>query len=434
MKKSTWQHYAPSLRDYIHDNALGMSRPAGEGLPYPFLAPGSAQYDDVLWDWDSWLSNVALCQVLLEKDDPALTEELRDAERGSILNFLHYTGMDGYMPIVMGRNVSGDKPKDVLASNMHKPVIAQHAALLIRRDGGDAEWLREGFYPMQCFLNNYRNHRRHQPTGLYFWNDDNAVGVDNDPCTFGRPPKSSASIYLNCLMVREFEAAAYIADQLDQKAIGDHYRKDRDELVDALREHCWDEWLGFYYSVDINLNPGHLEPYPEEWNQHGWGKHFGQPCDWPCLIQRIGVWSGFLSLWAGVATKEQAERIVKHYRDDATFHCEAGVRTLSKQEKMFNVRASGNPSSWLGPVWIIANYMTWRGLVDYGFTEDARELAERTVCLLGRDLERFGAFHEYYLPDNGEPVLNRGFMNWNFLVLNMLAWLEERPVLREYGD
>ena len=44
-----------------------------------------------------------------------------------------------------------------------------------------------------------------------------------------------------------------------------------------------------------------------------------------------------------------------------------------------------------------------QGLVHYGYTEEAKELAEKTILLLGRDYERFGALHEYYLPDNGEP-------------------------------
>lgn len=421
-----------ALRQYIHANALGMCREAGGGLPRPFLAPGSEQYKDVLWDWDCWLSNVALRQIVRENPEACPTEKLEPAERGCILNYLHYTGIDGFMPIVMGRNHSGKKPEDVTATNMHKPCIAQHAAFLAQQQN-DVSWLREGFYPIQNFLNHYRNHRRHA-CGLYFWTDDNAIGVDNDPCTFGRPAKSSGSIYLNCLMVRELEAAAWIADALNLEAIGDHYRQDRDALVAAIREHCWDEWTGFYYSVDLNIGgPEHLKPWPREWG-HGWGNHYGQPCDWPCLIQRIGVWSGFLALWAGVATREQAERIVaEHYRNDRTFRCEAGIRTLSKLEKMFNVRASGNPSSWLGPVWGVSNYLAWRGLVDYGFDDDARELADKTIRLFARDHERFGALHEYYLPDNSEPVLNPGFMNWNFLVLNMLAWQEGREVVREFG-
>lgn len=34
--------------------------------------------------------------------------------------------------------------------------------------------------------------------------------------------------------------------------------------------------------------------------------------------------------------------------------------------------------------------------------------------------------------DNGEPVLNKGFQNWNFLVLNMAAWLDNMPVVTEF--
>ena len=105
---------------------------------------------------------------------------------------------------------------------------------------------------------------------------------------------------------------------------------------------------------------------------------------------------------------------------------------LSPLEKMYNVRASGNPSSWAGPIWINVNYLVFRGLLQYGYEKEAREVAEKTILLLGRDFERFGALHEYYLPDNGEPVLNRGFQNWNFLVLNMIAWMEGRPVVTEF--
>lgn len=68
----------------------------------------------------------------------------------------------------------------------------------------------------------------------------------------------------------------------------------------------------------------------------------------------------------------------------------------------------------------------------YGFTDDATELAEKTVRLFVRDLERNGALHEYYLPENGEPVLNKGFQNWNYLVVNMVKWLEDGVVVEEF--
>ena len=201
------------------------------------------------------------------------------------------------------------------------------------------------------------------------------------------------------------------------------YQKDAVKLKASILEHCWDERDGFFYSVDLNLLP--VENVAQ--------LHSGQPRDWDCLIQRIGVWSGFLSLWAGIATPEQAEQVFKeHYRNKKTFNAPFGIRTLSKMEKMYNLRASGNPSNWLGPVWGVSNYMTFRGLVNYGFCNDAAELAEKTIILFGRDFERFGALHEYYQPENGEPILNRGFQNWNYLVLNMINWLEGKPYISEF--
>ena len=122
-----------------------------------------------------------------------------------------------------------------------------------------------------------------------------------------------------------------------------------------------------------------------------------------------------------------------HARDTKTFNAPFGIRSLSRLEQMYNVRATGNPSSWLGPVWGISNYLVWRGLVNYGVHSDAEELAAKTVQLFGPDLDRFGTLHEYYQPENGEPILNPGFQNWNYLVLNMIEWLQDREPVAEFG-
>ena len=76
--------------------------------------------------------------------------------------------------------------------------------------------------------------------------------------------------------------------------------------------------------------------------------------------------------------------------------------------------------------------MVFRGLADYGFKKEARMMAEKTVALFGEDLKKEGALHEYYDPDTGTPIMNKGFQNWNYLVLNMVAWLEGRNVVHEF--
>jgi putative isomerase len=131
-------------------------------------------------------------------------------------------------------------------------------------------------------------------------------------------------------------------------------------------------------------------------------------------------------MWAGIATKEQAQQMVKeHYLNEKTFFAPYGVRTLSKMEKMYAIIKSGNPSCWLGPIWGISNYMVFEGLRLYGFVDEARDLAIKTITLFGKDIEKNGQMHEYYDPETGEGVNNPGFQNWNLLSLNMFDWLKQ---------
>lgn len=432
--RATKQH-RELIKQHIYADYKQMFRlPEGGALLYPYITPGSKSYAAVLWDWDSWLSDVALRQTLSDVGTKSDRQEALRYEQGCVLNYLAYTSLeDGYMPMVVDAESNPDKikPADIYATNMHKPVIAQHAAFIVQQNEGDATWLREGFARMQAFIRNYQEHHRHQATGLFYWQDDLAIGVDNDPSTFFRPKRSSASIYLNCLMYKELRAMSFLALQLGMKAAAQQYDKDAEALCQAVREYCWDEKDGMYYSVDLNLLPFTGEP------QIIFGKpfvlHEGAPRDYPCLIQRLGSWSGFMTLWAGIATPEQARRMVKeNLLDERTFWAPYGVRTLSKLEKMYNMRGTHNPSNWQGPIWGISNYMVFRGLADYGFQEEARQMAEKTIALFGNDLSKGGVLHEYYNPDTGEPIINPGFQNWNYLVLNMLAWLEGRPVVKEF--
>lgn len=430
------EKYKKICREYICKEMKGMYREPGGALKYPFLAPGSSQYLDMLWDWDSWLSDVALRQILLENGNEKDRKEALKYEQGCVLNSLNYGGMDGWIPIWIERDAPGREKmlsdRNPWKSNMHKPTLAQHAAFIVRNMNGDAEWLRDDFYTLQAFVSKYLNFHRHPATGLIYWETDEAIGVDNDPSTFYRPYESSGSIFLNALMYKELQAISYIARCLNLPEIAKYYEQEAVHLLENIRKHCWDQRDGFYYSVDLNLRP--VEKPDIKYMESGkLYLHVGQPRTYDCLIQRLSVWSGFMSMWANIATPQQAEIIVKkQFHDTASFNAPAGIRTLSPQEKMYDTRASGNPSSWLGPVWINVNYLVFRGLVNYGYNEEARELAEKTILLLGRDFERFGALHEYYLPENGEPVLNKGFQNWNFLVLNMMAWLDNKPVVTEF--
>lgn len=414
------EKYSRLIKDYSKGAYKLITREANGYLKYPFIVPGATSYATQLWDWDSWLTDIAIRQIILDNGETG--EDFVEYERGCILNFLEHTDSDGMMPIL----AASDHKVAFLenSKNMHKPCLVQHLAFILKVTNNDTSWLGEKeIAALDRFLDCYKREYRHAETGLYRFLDDTAIGVDNDPCIFYRPFGSTASIYLNCLMYKEFLAAEYVFRALGDDKRADAYKADADELCALIREHLWDEKCGMYYSADVNLIPVD----PNEW------LHSGKPRHWNSLIMRIDEWSGFLAMWAGIATPEQAERMVReNMLNEKTFWSNNGIRSLSKLEKMYVVWESGNPSCWLGPIWGNANYMCWKALLDYGYVDEARELAERTVRMFGKDIEGCGEMHEYYHPDTGVGVFNQSFQSWNLLVNNMLAWLEGREHVTEF--
>jgi putative isomerase len=417
--------WARMLEDHIRTHSEQMTREPSGRLHHPYVVPSSPDspyYSTALWDWDSWAASIVLGQVEVDTGRPG---QFAAYEQGSVLNFLDHTDDDGVMPIQLTADSAlthGDPSRaGGFAENMHKPVLAQHAALLVQRSD-DTTWIQPHIKTIGNFVDRYLESHIHAGTRLAYWQSDFAVGVDNDPSVFYRPAKSTASILLNSLLYRELLAYADLLERSGDRAAATDYRRRAADLADAVNEHLWDERDGTYYSADLALRP----------IDSGDWLHAGAPRSWHSLLLRIDSWSSFLPMWAGLASSEQAGRMLTRVRDGNTFNAAYGVRSLSRLEKMYDLRASNNPSNWLGPVWGMSNYMVFRGLVKYGFDDAARELAEKTVRLFGRDLEASGALHEFYDPDNGEPIMTRGFQNWNFLVSNMIAWLEGRVVVSEF--
>ena len=270
--------YKAICRQHIYKNMKGMYRQPVGALKYPFLVPGSGQYANQLWDWDSWLSDIALRQIIVENGTSDDREELIAYEKGCILNFLSYGGGDGWIPICIFDNTEERwqllQKINPWKTNMHKPVLAQHAAFVVEQTGGDAEWLREGFYNLQTFVGKYLNYHRHKATGLLYWENDEMIGVDNDPSTFYRPHGSSGSIFLNALMYRELLAMAYLARQLRMPDLENRFTREAEELKEDIRKHCWDPRDGFYYSVDLNLLPVEKPAAP------GFHYHTGRAKSW----------------------------------------------------------------------------------------------------------------------------------------------------------
>ena len=407
---------ARPLVDYFHSTGPQLLRPALGLFRHPSIAPTlpAREYSADLWDWDTLWTTRGLFQLAEVTGDRAFGKQVAEHARGSLLNFLDHQSPEGRLPILMG-SADRDANRFPFATpdrNQAKPVMAQ-LALLIADRTGDAAWCAPLLDKLRRFHESWLAHNESR-AGLLVWSNDVAIGNDNDPTSFGRPPFSSANLLLNCLFYQDLRAAATLAERLDRP--GDErawFRQRIDRLGAAILRECWDARDAFFYTVDVQCVDRRAELIPDIPR--------GMDMAWSTLPLRIQQFTGFLPLWCGLATREQAAALVeRNYRADDRLRAAHGVRTLSNRERMYSLTFSSNPSNWLGPVWIISNYFVWKALAAYGYRQEADDLAAKTIALLTASLRTDGSLNEYYHPDTGTPLSHKGFMDWNLLALEML--------------
>lgn len=413
---------------FVKSNYSKMLRPAKGAVKYPFIDPG-AGYENNLWDWDSFWSAYGLfyvCEHFKDTDDfdyKTEKQKVIDHAKGSVLNFFDLQMDDGYI-LMSTYEKEFEKPylnelhKSGHISNMHKPFLAQ-AVRNVCLNSEDWGWMRCRLDNLKKYFACYDRYYYNENSGLYVFADDIMIGMDNDPAVFGRPGFSTASIYLNSFLHMEFMAMADICLNLGDAESRTFFIEKADKLQKAIQQECWDVRDGFFYSADVDVCTRHFAHF-----------HQGLGVFWKTLPIKIRTWCGFLPMLAQIATKEQAEEIVRRHYYDENFYCDYGIRTLSKDEKMYNTTETTNPSNWLGPVWIISNYCVFKSLLNYGFLREANEMAEKTLRLLCMDIEKSGNTSESYVPENGEPMMYSGFLNWNILPVAMLCELNDYEQLK----
>lgn len=89
VQAATQEELRERIKQHCYADYKQMYRqPEGGALIYPYLTPGSRQYARVLWDWDSWLSDVALRQILADTGSEGDKREALVYEQGCVLNMI----------------------------------------------------------------------------------------------------------------------------------------------------------------------------------------------------------------------------------------------------------------------------------------------------------------------------------------------------------
>jgi hypothetical protein len=273
---------------------------------------------------------------------------------------------------------------------MFKPFLAQIAVLGSKQNDNDYEWLRAKYYlRLQMYLNRWFKYDN-DGNGLPVWNSSDASGMDNQ-LSRGGPFDSytDEGVDLACYLYRELLAMQIIATHLGKKADAKEYEKHARVLAKTINTVFWDTKDGFYY--DRNEKTG----------------------------QQIRVKSivGFLPLWAGIASPEQAQRLVQdHLLNTNEFWLSYPIATYAKTQPDFYEGVKSTECNWRGNAWIPTNYMIFHGLLQYGYNDVARQLALRTFEMV---LDRNSVTREFYNSDTGLGNGMNPFWGWSTLAYVM---------------
>jgi hypothetical protein len=339
----------------------GLKRPA-DGRPEFYTG-----YGTVLYDWDAYFDTIALAYFGGEKYAANGLRYFLDAQRS-----------DGFIPrrILIEPRPS---PCRVFEAEEHcKPFLCQ-IALMIAHITGTME--RADFDKLARYLGHWLAAWDSDQNGLCEWASAPHSGADTQFARVG-PWRSRycEGVDLNCYLYRELLAAARLADAMQQPAAQYHQRAAA--LRQRIRECLWDEADGFFY--DRNAKTG----------------------------ERIRVQSasGFLPLWAGIATAEQARLLVKrHLTNPNEFWTACPVASLARSEpgyaQFYQPPPGSDPITWLEPghanwcggMWPHWNYFIAHGLQDYGYHAEARHIAERFHTAVAAD----PGLYEWYDAETG---------------------------------
>ena len=209
------------------------------------------------------------------------------------------------------------------------------------------------------------------------------------------------SVDLNAMLYAEKGFLKSIAEELGKTEDAAKYEEEAAELADYINTNMWDEETGFYYDLQINEDGSEKK----------------------ILTNRGKGTEGWLPLWAKLAPADRAEKVKDNMMDEEKFNLRVPMPTASFDNDKFNPYRY-----WRGPVWLDQALYGVEALQNYGYEEEAKELAYKLFDgaegLLGD-----AAIQENYNPVTGEGLHTKNF-SWSAAAYYMLyknALVETNP-------
>ncbi len=258
---------------------------------------------------------------------------------------------------------------------------------------GDKKFLSEAYESGKKFYNWYISRRDSNGNGLASWGGHAELESVRDARVAVWDKVGWASNFegpdVNSMLVMEEKSLAAMAGILDKKKEASEWVRKSMERSVLINEYLWDDKTNFYYNVNKN------------------DQSFTYKTKDDLKIKEI---IGFLPLWAGIPNNESADKLMKLMLNKDEFWRKFGVPTLSAKDDYYNPIGY-----WNGPVWIQWQYLLFRGLIEYGYKEEAKELANRVMENIIHQLKTDHYFWEFYSADDYQAGWNKTYI-WTGII------------------
>jgi len=317
-----------------------------------------------MWLWDSAFHAIAFSFYNIEM------------AKCCIRSLLPFARNNGFIPHMMKPNGK--------TSKITQPQVLAWAVWTVYEKCKDKSFLAECADTIGDFLIWTVKNRDKNGNGLLEWlieRDKNCrcgeSGWDNSPrFDFSEPIDA---IDFSTFLCQDAMYLAKIYKELGNVEKETQFNELYQKTKDAINNILWNDKIGLYFDATFD------------------GK-----------TTEMATPASFLPMLAGIASKEQAEKMVKNLTDESKFWGYMPVPTISKDHPLFN------KDMWRGGTWLNTNYFVIKGLKNYGYNQLAEELKEKTLASVNKWFSKTGNIFEFYDPDGdiipfalkrkGEPI------------------------------
>lgn len=324
------------------------------GIPYPFVSPSLEQFHSDQFYWDTYFTILGLVR-----------QDRVELAQGMIENLVVLFQRFQLVPM-RNRTYDTGISQPPLLTSMIKEVYAHNK---------DKKWLRHKAFLAAAELENYwmniddadhiANHRVHPILSRYADHhliDQTAEHESGWDMTsrFNNHALSFLPVDLNSLLYRYEKDLAEIYSLLGDDAQSKAYLAAADVRAKYMHEIFWSETNGFFFDFDYIENKRH---------------HFFSL-------------AGYFPLWAGWATKKQAELIVKKLN---MFEFPGGLANSQADDLIVPYKQWDYPNGWAPIIFIVTE-----GLRNYGYHEESDRITQKWLDLVSRIHQDTGKFWEKY--------------------------------------